>query len=194
MSNKLIYYVYAYLREDGTPYYIGKGKGSRAYVKSNGHKVKPPEDKTRIIFLKTQLTNFGALAFERWYIRWFGRKDIGTGILRNGTDGGDGGTGMKRSPMSEETKAKISASLMGKTRGPKSEETKAKISIAKKGKTQGPKSEETKAKLRKPRSEETKAKMSASHIGKPRGPMSEETKAKISAARKAKKIGTQEIK
>ena len=81
------YYTYAYLREDKTPYYIGKGKGNREYKRSRND-IRPPKDKSRILYLKQNLTEEEAFKHEIYMIAVFGRKDLGTGILRNRTDGG----------------------------------------------------------------------------------------------------------
>lgn len=119
------YYTYAYLREDGTPYYIGKGSGYRMYD-DRGKSSPKPKDKNRIIVLKRFNSEFDAFKHEMYMIAVFGRKDLGTGILRNRTDGGDGCNRV----ITEETRKKISTSQKGKKL---SEEHKKKIGESGKG-------------------------------------------------------------
>ena len=82
------FYVYAYLREDKKPYYIGKGRGKRAY--SGCRTIPKPKNQDRIVFLRTGLSEEESFYWEIFYIKRYGRKDINTGILRNLTDGGEG--------------------------------------------------------------------------------------------------------
>lgn len=89
MSAQCIYYVYAYINSKTMlPYYIGKGKGKRAYTYHGT--VSVPKNRNFIVFLETNLSEIGALAIERRMIRWYGRECDGSGILKNLTAGGEG--------------------------------------------------------------------------------------------------------
>jgi hypothetical protein len=130
----MIYYTYAFLREDKTPYYIGKGKGNRVY-RRRYKGINPPKDKSRIIFLKQNLTEEEAFRHEVYMIAVFGRKDLGTGILHNRTNGGDGTSGWI---PSEKQRKNMSEKMKGRVPWNKNishtNETKRKIGVANIGK------------------------------------------------------------
>jgi len=105
------FYTYVYVRQDGTPYYVGKGVRRRAFI-GYGRRAHRPKDDARI-FMQHWPDEATAFEMEKYYIRLFGRKDNGTGILRNLTDGGEGILGIKRPPLSEEWKDGIRKSMMG---------------------------------------------------------------------------------
>ncbi len=126
------FYTYIWFRTDGSPYYVGKGQGDRAFVSRKGHR--PPKD-VGLIVLQPQPSEEAALAAETAIIAKYGRKDLGTGCLRNMSNGGVGGalTGMALEkmkanrnwqPLSLEHKQKIGKALRGK---PKSAEHRLKM-------------------------------------------------------------------
>ena len=155
------FYTYAYLREDGSPYYIGKGTGNRIF--SNTRTINKPKDKSRIILLKQNLTEEEAFKHEKYMIAVFGRKDLRTGILHNKTNGGEGVSGRI---CSEKTRTKIGFSNKGKI---PSEETRKLWRTQRKGRRQ---------------SEKTKIKISEGNKGKK---LSEEQIRGIIAVHKGKK-------
>lgn len=102
------FYAYLWLREDGTPYYAGKGKGKRAFT-SSAHNVRCPKDESRIVVFDRD-SEESAFQTEKELIANWGRKDLGTGCLRNFTDGGDGQSGRK---FSKETIEKMRERMLG---------------------------------------------------------------------------------
>jgi hypothetical protein len=99
------FYSYLWLSTDGTPYYVGKGQGDRAF-ENHPHRVNlsimRPADRTRILVFPMASVQ-DAFESEKALIELFGRELDGTGCLMNTALGGNGGP----SSHSDATREKI---------------------------------------------------------------------------------------
>lgn len=154
-----MFYTYLWLREDGTPYYVGKGTKNRAF-KTQNHLVPRPFDSSKII-VQEWPSESDAFEAEKFLIAFYGRKDLRAGCLQNRTDGGEGAVALRttrwklrqseaatRRYTDPQEKVKTSAALKGHKI---SEAARSKISEW--NKVNSPKrgkkvSEETKARMR----------------------------------------------
>ena len=112
-----MYYVYLHIKStDGTPFYVGKGKGDRAYTTIRRNRwwnhvyEKHGMD---IILLEDGLSEVDALDREKYWIKRIGRAHLNNGTLVNLTGGGDGTT--KDRYISDEFREKCSKRMMGHT-------------------------------------------------------------------------------
>lgn len=112
--SETIFYVYQYIREDRSPYYIGYGHGTRVNDPHPGYKL--PKRAFRQ-FIQEYMTEVDALVLERQLTEKFGLLIDGTGILENKIHGGHASPrGMLGKKHSVETKNKISEGNLGKVR------------------------------------------------------------------------------
>jgi hypothetical protein len=171
----MIFYTYMWLREDGTPYYVGKGTGNRAF-RGRRHAGNPPPA-SRILTQEFP-EEAAALVF---LISFYGRKDNGTGCLANLTDGGENPPNLKGRKKSDFWLSKrigAPGNTAGKTF---SEETKKKM-------------RESQQKRRSvPVTEEFRRTMSKAFALKPRKgyKLSDATRARMTAGQKARRMREQ---
>lgn len=177
------FYVYLHIKlTNGEPFYVGRGKGSRAYEKGRGRRSQywfsiANKYGFDVIFLENNITGDLSLELEKYWIGRIGRMDLGLGPLVNFTDGGEGACG-----ISKEAKEKRSKQMKGKNvwmKGRKlSDETRERMSKSRMG---------HKYNVGRKATQETKERQRKSMKGKNTGKRTEELKRKISESLKGKK-------
>lgn len=205
MRNPNGFYVCILFRENGTPFYVGKGRGTRWMWHERSARTGGISHKDRLIRgvlerretiakikVAEGLSNVVAIEMEKFLIKKLGRETDG-GPLINQTQGGDGCV-----EPDDELRYRMGNGMRGRKMF---DETRAKMRLAKKGFkiTAEARAIGSAKRTGQKRSEETKAKMRAAKIGKKQKPehvlartlklrgkvRSAESRGKISAARLA---------
>jgi len=108
------YYVYVHRKKsDNSIFYVGKGKGWRAYdfkTRSTFWKKTANKYGVTVGFVAVNLQDWYALELECSLILKYGRKNNKTGFLVNLTDGGEGASGAIKT---QEEKENISRRQLG---------------------------------------------------------------------------------
>lgn len=114
-NNKYRFYVYCWCYPDGRPFYVGKGNGRRDTQPKHNTifsrivaKIRREGGEPVVVRWQDGLCEGDAFLLEKSYIKLLGRRDTGTGVLANMTDGGDGVSGLV---FTDESRSKLSASL-----------------------------------------------------------------------------------
>lgn len=172
------YYVYEHWRTDtNTCFYVGKGKGKRAWDMRRGRnrhhqfvvsKLAQAHFIVEVKIISSDLTESEAFEFEVERIRYW--TEVRCEALVNMTEGGEGPSGRKHT---EEEKRNLSEKLKGRV---VSAETRAKLSVAAMGNQRGLGTKKTPEQIEKTaaairgrkHSEEARAKMSATRRANPR--------------------------
>ena len=128
--------VYRHIRLDNNePFYIGIGKNKyRAYSESqrNRHwKYLVNKNGYKVEIVCDDVDYDTAKQIETYLIRYYGRRDLGLGVLVNMTDGGDGSLNHK---PSDETRLKMRNARIGKS---VSDKTRKKLSEIRTGSGNG---------------------------------------------------------
>lgn len=175
-----MFYTYIWKDANGTPFYVGKGKGKR-YLAANAQQRS--KDFMLVYagggcvseIVDEFIHESEAFAHEMELIQRYGRRDFG-GTLVNLTDGGEGASGWV---PSEETKLKIGLGNSGKTFTPEHIEKLRKARLGKKD------------------SDQTKYKKRIAMIGNTHTlglKMTKESRERNSAAQKGKKMSAEAVK
>ncbi len=141
MEKENKYYVYLHVKlTNGEPFYVGKGIGKRKSSKTDRNRWwnfivnKHGYD---IIILEENLSEEKAIEREIYWIDRIGKASENKGTLVNITNGGEGVSGYKHT---DETKKRITETLLGHKRNSGkilTEEHKKNISLSKKGQNAG---------------------------------------------------------
>lgn len=182
-----LFYVYVWRDAAGQPFYVGKGKGRRAWdvnVRSREFKAVHASGGCSVDIVDWFIHESQAHALEVDLIARYGRGDMG-GLLVNKTDGGEGTSGAK---LSAETRAKIAKSAIGNTRcvgRTLSADHRLKIGEANRKRGQSAESREKIGAASRGRvfDADARAKISATHLGRPK---SDETRLRMVAASRAR--------